>query len=90
VNTSDGHLRKLPKMSLPVFVCFPAGTGGESETNRADCRHPQRTVGSAEPSSATDRLRYDVYVRFLHSVHVPEPDIFRVSHGEQPGAPAAG
>lgn len=89
VNTSNCRSRKLPNV-ITAFVCFPAGTGGGSETNRVYCRHPQRTVVWAESSSAADRLRYDVYVRFLHSVHVPQPDILRVPHCEQPGPPATG
>lgn len=47
-------------------------------------------MGWTESSSAADRLRYDVHVRLLHSVHVPQPDLLRVSYCEQPGAPTAG
>jgi len=79
-----------PTKSLSAFVCFSAGNGGGPETNRADCRHPQRTVGRTESSSAADRLHYGVHIRFLHSLHVPQPDILRVSHCEQLGAPSAG
>ena len=90
VNTSDGRLKNCSTTSLSAFVCFPAGTGGGPETNGADCRHTQRTMDWAESSGAADRLRHDVYVRFLHSIYVHQPNILRVSHCEQPSAPAAG
>jgi len=74
----------------PDYICFSLGIRGVVGTLPADHRHSQSALGRAESPGTSDWLRYDIHIRLLHSVHVPESDLLRVSYHEQPGAPAAG
>ena len=46
-------------------------------------------MGGTKPIGQRNWYSHDVYLWVLHPIHVPQPNVLRVPHHEQPGASTA-